>query len=170
MGARGNRGCRIYSDDHESVVFLQLLGRLAARYDWVLYAYCLMPNHYHLVMRIDDAGISNGMRLLNGGFSRYTNARHGLDGHLFRNRFWWKLIEDEPQLLQTVRYVVLNPVRAGLVSAPETWRWSSHRESLGLDFAPPFLATGDLLRLFGPSPGRASRAYREFVNSAMPKE
>lgn len=150
------------------MVFLQLLNRLAARYDWVLYAYCLMPNHYHLVMRIDDAGISDGMRLLNGGFSRYTNSRHGLEGHLFRNRFWWKRVEDEPQLLQTIRYVVLNPVRAGLVIAPERWRWSSHRGCLGLDFAPPSLATSELLARFGPSPGRARRAYGEFVNSAMP--
>ena len=167
VGSKGNRGITIYADDHERQVFLQLLGRLAARHDWTLFAYCLMSTHYHLVLRIGDAGMSAGMQQLNGGFSRYSNARHGIEGHLFRNRFWSKLVEDDAQLLQTVRYVVLNPIRAGLCRSPEAWPWSSHRASAGLDFAPAFLASGDLLQRFGRSPQTARTAYRAFVGDGM---
>lgn len=165
--SKGNRGGAICADDHESEVFLQLLGRLAARHDWALLAYCLMSTHYHLVLRIGDAGMSAGMQQLNGGFSRYVNARHGIEGHLFRNRFWSKLVEADAQLLQTVRYVVLNPVKAGLSRSPEAWRWSSHRAAAGLDFAPAFLACGDLLQRFGRSPATARTAYRAFVRDGM---
>jgi putative transposase len=135
VGSRGNRGCRIYADDHERKVFLRLFGRLAARHGWKVETYCLMTNHYHLLMRIEDR-LSDGMRELNGGFSSYTNARNGLEGHLFENRFWCDLVEGEAHYLQTARYIVLNPIRAGLCASPEDWRWSSYRACVGLEFAP----------------------------------
>src|SRR6266550_6756900 len=121
VGSRGNRGCRIYMDDHEREVFLSLFRRLATRHGWTLGTYCLMANHYRLLMRIEQS-LSDGMRELNGGFSSYTNARNGLEGHLFRNRFWCELMEDEAHYLQTARYIVLNPVRAGICATPEEWR------------------------------------------------
>ncbi len=104
-------------DDHEREVFLSLFRRLATRHGWTLGTYCLMSNHYHLLMRIEQS-LSDGMRELNGGFSSYTNARNGLEGHLFRNRFWCELMEDEAHYLQTARYIVLNPVRAGICATP----------------------------------------------------
>jgi REP-associated tyrosine transposase len=166
VGTRGNRGCRIYADDHERETFLTLFGRLSERHAWKLETYVLMSNHYHLLMQIED-GLSEGMRELNGGFARYTNVRNGLDGHLFGKRFWCELVKDEAHYLQTARYIVLNPIRAGICAAPEDWRWSSYRACLGLEFPPPSLATDELLRCFGGSPAAARNAFREFVNDGL---
>jgi putative transposase len=169
VGARGNRGCRIYADDHECEVFLSLLGQLTKRHDWTLGTYCLMSNHYHLLLRIDQE-LSDGMRELNGGFSSYTNKRNGLEGHLFKNRFWCKLIEDEAQYLQTARYIVLNPIRSGLCRTPEGWRWSSYRACVGLEFGPDFLAADGLIGCFGNTPAEARAAYRKFVYDGINAE
>lgn len=126
-----------------------------------------MSNHYHLLIQIQEGGLSSGMRELNGNFSRYRNLRQGHEWHLFRNRFWSALIEEEGHMLQTSRYIVLNPVRARLCDRPEKWEWSSYRAFAGLDFRPTFLSTA-LLRLFGGSPARAQRAYRAFVREGLP--
>jgi REP element-mobilizing transposase RayT len=166
VGARGNRGCLIYMDDHEREIFLALLGRLATRNEWRLGAYCLMSNHYHLLMTI-ESGLSNGMRDLNGGFSSYTNAKNRLDGHLFKNRFWCKLITTDAQYLQTARYIVLNPLRAGVCASPEEWRWSSYRACAGIEFAPSFLKTDGVLRCFADKPEAARGAYRDFVSEGV---
>jgi putative transposase len=167
LGSRGNRGCRIYGDDYERRIFLKLLERIVARYRWTCLAYCLMSNHYHLVIRIDDGGLSDGMRELNGEFACFTNARRGREGHLFRNRFWSELIKTDAHMLETSRYVVLNPIRAQLCEIPEHWRWSSYRACIGLEFPPAFLASDELLRLFGPSPELARRAYAAFVREEL---
>lgn len=168
LGSRGNRGCRIYMDDHEREVFLSLFARLSKRHGWTLGTYVLMTNHYHLLMTI-ESGLSDGMRELNGEFSSYTNRRKGLDGHLFKNRFWYEPIESEAHYLETARYIVLNPVRAGLCGTPEEWRWSSYRACAGLDFAPPFLKADELLGCFGSTPDAARDAYRRFVSDGMEK-
>jgi putative transposase len=170
VGSRGNRGCRIYADDYERTVFLKLFERIAARHRWRCLSYCLMSNHYHLVITIEDGGLSDGMRELNGGFASFTNARHRLDGHLFRNRFWSELIETEAHMLETARYVVLNPVRAEICTTPKAWPWSSYRASVGLAFAPPFLAVEELLRCFGPLPRPARRTYAAFVRDGLTAE
>ena len=143
-----------------------MFGRIAKRHDWSLGTYVLMTNHYHLLMTIESS-LSDGMRELNGGFSSYTNAKNGLEGHLFKNRFWYEPIESEAHYLETARYIVLNPVRAGLCATPGEWRWSSYRACAGLDFAPHFLRSEELLRCFGDTPGPARDAYRRFVSDGM---
>jgi hypothetical protein len=125
-----------------------------------------MSNHYHLLMTI-ESGLSDGVRELNGAFSAYTNRRHGLDGHLFKNRFWYEPIEDEAHYLAAARYIVLNPVRAGLCATPEEWRRSSYRACAGLEFVPPFLKADELLRCFGQTPAAARDAYRTFVSEGI---
>jgi putative transposase len=163
--SRGNDKRTIYRDARDGERFLAILVRVAIRYGWIVYAHCLMTNHYHLVLQIPHGGLSAGMRLLNGGYSRVANRRHGSTGHLLQNRFFAGLLQDDAHLLETCRYVVLNPVRAGLCKGPEEWRWSSYRACAGLELPPAFLAVGELLRLFARRPGAAIRAYRDFVSA-----
>jgi putative transposase len=167
VGAEGNRKCRIFADDYERRIFLMLLAKQTKRHQWDLLTYVLMTNHYHLLLRLRGGGLSDGMCGLNGEFARLTNRRHGLVGHLFRKRFWSDFAEDDSHLLQAARYVVLNPIRAGICKRPEDWPWSSYRACAGFEFAPEFLAANELLKLFGTSPAKARRAYRAFVQEGI---
>jgi hypothetical protein len=126
-----------------------------------------MTNHFHLVVQVPLCGLSEGMRLLNGGFARRMNARHGRVGHLFQNRFGAKAIKDDSHLREACRYIVLNPVRAGMCERPEQWRWSSYRACAGLALAPSFLAVDALLGLFARRPRRARKEYRTFVRDGV---
>src|SRR4029450_3385614 len=125
----------------------------------------LMSNHFHLLIQVHVGGLSAGMQLLNGSYATFSNRRHDYVGqHLFRNRFWSELIETDGHLLETARYIVLNPVRANVCKKPDDWIWSSYRACPGIDFPPPFLATTRHLRLFGASPSAGRRAHRAVVH------
>jgi putative transposase len=167
VGSRGNNRQPLYWEDADRADFLLLLDGVVRRWEWILLTYCLMPNHFHLVAHVPQGGLSEGMQHLNGTYSRRTNGRYGRTGHLFRNRFWSKAVEDDPQLLVTIRYVVLNPVRVGLCSAPELWRWSSHRACAGLDETPRFLAVDYVHAFFGNRRAEACLAYRRFVSDGQ---
>jgi REP element-mobilizing transposase RayT len=162
--SRGNNRGSVFVDDGDHLLFLDLLRRYAERHDWSVLAYCLMTTHYHLVMEIGRGGLSAGMCLLNGDFSRKANKRHGRIGHVFNNRFSASAIDRESHLLEACRYVVLNPVRAGICQRPESWRWSSYRASAGFEFAPSVLAEAELLTLFDRDANQARHAYRAFVS------
>jgi putative transposase len=167
LTSRGSNRQLIYGSLEERHLFLKLLGIAVAKYAWTVLAYCLMTNHYHLVVRIAEGGLSRGMQWLNGGFSRITNQQEGREAHLFRNRFASRLIESDAHLLTACRYVVLNPVAAGLCARPEEWDWSSYRATAGLEPSPGFLADIELLGRFAPSPEEARRLYREFVDEGV---
>ena len=102
-------------------------------------AYCLMGNHYHLALRTPEANIGAGMHRLNGLYAQAFNRRHGFTGHLFEDRYWSTMPETEEEVFKVLRYVVLNPVRAGLCALPHQWPWSSYRSTAGIDPAPGFL-------------------------------
>ena len=167
VGSRGNNRQPLYWEDQDRSDFLGLLDEVARRWEWIVLTYCLMPNHFHLIVRVPKCGLSEGMQYLNGSYARRTNARYGRTDHLFRNRFWSKFIDSDSQLLSTIRYVVLNPVRAGLCSAPELWRWSSHRACAGLDEVPRFLAVDYVHAFFGKRRAEACLAYRRFVSDGQ---
>jgi putative transposase len=163
LSTRGNNKCPIYDDDHDRVTFLMQLDRLAMKYGWTVLAYCLMSNHYHLIIQIGDLGMSRGMCELNCGYAFTYNQRHGRVNHLFGRRYWDALMASDEHLLECCRYVVLNPVRAGICLLPGDWNWSSYAASVGREFPLPFLATDELLQLFGRRPDVARAAYRRFV-------
>lgn len=161
--ARGNARGRIVEDDADRRAFLDGLDRACSRFGWLCLAYCLMDNHFHLLLETPKPNLARGMRQLNGTYAQTFNRRHGRVGHLLQGRYGALLIERGEHLLAVVRYVVRNPIRAGLCSQPTDWRWSSYRATLGL--APPGpLALDSLLTHFGQTRTRARERYREFVD------
>ena len=137
---RGNNKGPAFLDSRDRQIFLTLLERVTVKYEWLVYSWCLMTSHYHFVICVPEDGLSAGMRDLNGGYARWTNFRHGRCDHVFGQRFKGEEITTERHLLEACRYVVLNPVRAGICEHPVEWRWSSYRASAGLEPPQPFLA------------------------------
>ena len=163
--ARGNERRAIFLGDLDAdrTLFLSTLAQTVERFDWVCHAYCLMTNHYHLLIETPDANLSKGMRQLNGVYTQHVNRSHGRVGHLFQGRYKGILVEKEAYLLELARYIVLNAVRAGMVTTPEDWPWSSYRATAGIDATSPFLTTDWLLRAFAERREAAMAAYRRFV-------
>jgi putative transposase len=165
--ARGNRRQEIFFDDRDRRRFLELLGTAVSRHAWSCHSYCLMPNHFHLMIETPAGDISTGMHLLNGGYAQWFNRRHHFDGHLFQSRFHSVLLESNWHLLELSRYIVLNPVRAELCRDPGDWRWSSYRACMALVRSPAFLTVDWLLAQFGTDPQSARPAFRRFVGEAL---
>ena len=163
--SRGDRREAIFEDDGDRIAFLELLAEVVDRFNWVCHAYCLMSNHYHLVVETVEANLSQGMRQLNGVYTQASNRRHERVGHLFQGRFKAILVDREAYLLALSRYVVLNPVRAQLVARPEDWPWSSYRAMTGAAPVPQWLTIDGLLRHFGASRTIARVRYRHFVEA-----
>lgn len=164
MTTRGNRRQSIFLGDGDYERFLDLLAEVARRYGWRIHAYCLMPNHYHLVAETPEGTLSDGMERLNGRYAQWFNLRHGYEGHVFERRFHSRLVESLAHLMELARYLPLNPVRARLCTTAAGWRWSSYRAAIGKAPRPRFLAPGRVLGLFGKG-ARARRAFEEFVLS-----
>jgi REP element-mobilizing transposase RayT len=172
--ARGDRREDIFEDDADRRMFLDTLAEVIDQFNWVCYAWCLMDNHYHLLIQTPDGNLSKGMRQLNGVYTQASNRRHKRVGHLFQGRFKAILVDSDSYLLELSRYVVLNPVRAGVVKSPGAWPWSSYRASMGREEAPPWLAVDGLLAQFGKRRALARERYARFVaegiNSRSPWE
>jgi putative transposase len=166
--ARGNAREFVFVDDQDYCTFLDLVARVVDRFGWVVYAYCLMGNHYHLVVETPRGGLSRGMGQLNGAFAKSFNCRYRRCGHVFQARFRSILVESESYLKSLCRYVVLNPVRAGICRSPEEWLWSSYRATAGIDVREGFLACELLLARFDPvDRARARTRYRRFVAEGL---
>ena len=165
--ARGDRREDIFEDDTDRQAFLRILADVVEQFNWLCYAWCLMDNHYHLLIQTPDANLSKGMRQLNGVFTQTYNRRHNKVGHLFQGRFKAILVDSDAYLLELARYVVLNPVRAGVVRKPEKWIWSSYRASVGLVPAEPFLAVDGLLAQFAKHRSVAQTRYARFVSEGI---
>ena len=161
--SRGNRREVIFEDDSDQDTFLKLFQEACERFHWRCHAYCLMTNHYHFVVETLDTTLSKGMRHLNGVYTQRFNRRHHRVGHLFQGRFHAVLVQKEAYLMALARYVVLNPVRAGMVKRVDQWRWSSYRAMVGNVPTPPWLETAWLLGQFGPTLQSACQRYIEFV-------
>ncbi len=164
---RGNAYQDIFLDAVDREKFLEILAQTIERFNWGCHAYCLMTNHYHLLIETIDPTLSRGMRQLNGVYTQAFNRRHDRVGHVFQVRYKAILVEKEAYLLELARYIVLNPVRAKMVKAPEEWNWSSYRATAGLDKAPSFLPTDWILSQFADEREKAQRLYRRFVAEGL---
>ena len=166
--SRGNFRQTIFLDDDHYAKYIRLLGRVTKRRKWIVLDWCLIPNHYHLVIQLTDDGLSDGMRELNGCFSRWSNQQTGRTGtgHLVRNRFKSVGVKDEVHFWRLVTYVPLNPVSAGLAKSPADWPWSGYRATVGLEHPQAFHRPDELLRHFGGHGEEALDLYRQLVRGS----
>jgi REP element-mobilizing transposase RayT len=161
---RGVRRSDIFLDDVDRGRFLKLLAGVVQVYDLRCHAYCEMTNHYHLAITTTSPNLSEAMYRLNGRFAQWWNWRHEQSGHLFHERYGAQIVQDESYLANVCRYIVLNPVRAGMVALPEQWPWSSYRAMTGLIPAPRFLDCTRLAELMAPDdPADGPNRFREWV-------
>ena len=149
-------------DDMDRQNWLRVFGDVCQRHAWRVHAFCQMGNHYHLVAELPRPNLSIGMRDLNGLYTQRFNGRHAGSGHVFQGRFHSAIVHRQAHLLESIRYVILNPVRAGLVATPGGWPWSSYAMTCDAAKAPPWLETGWLAQ-FGDRSEDAVAAFRRFV-------
>lgn len=168
--SRGNKKESIFIDNQDRERFLSILNEVCHRYNWLCYAYCLMDNHYHLIIETVDGILSLGMRLLNGQYTQQFNKRHHKVGHVFQGRYKAILVQKETYLLELVRYVVLNPVRADIVTIPEGWKWSSFLSTIGMVEKPVFLADDFILSKFAVEPALAIQQFIKYVRDGIAVE
>ncbi len=166
LTARGDRQEPIFEDDQDRLVFLDLLAKEVLQQGWVLYAFCLMGNHYHLLLETPEPNLVQGMRRLNGVYTQAFNRRHRRVGHVLQGRYKSILVDKEAYLRELCRYVVLNPVRAGMVASVQDWHWSSYLPTVGRMPCPPWLDAAAVRGLFGDG-AAARRAYERFVAQGL---
>jgi putative transposase len=166
--SRGNEQKDIFKSRKDREKFLNYLESATERYGAVIHAFCLMNNHYHILLETPTGNLSQIMRHLNGAYTTYFNIKRKRAGHLFQGRYMAILVEADSYGLELSRYIHLNPLRAGSVNRPEEYEWSSYRHYIGLAKAPSWLKTGFVLDVFGGKD--AERKYREFVNEGMKEE
>ncbi len=165
--SRGNERKPIFKDEKDQELFLNILGKVSKQYNWYCHAYCLMKNHYHLIIETPEGNLSKGMRQLNGVYTQLFNKRHKRAGHVFQGRYKAILIQKDSHLIETCRYVVLNPVRAKAVKKPEEWKGSSYRGIVGIEKPHSCLTTEWILGQFARRKSLAAKKYREFVEAGI---
>ncbi|MEW6585020.1 MAG: transposase [Nitrospirota bacterium] len=165
--SRGNRAEFIFAEDKDKEYFLRILQRVVEKYGIELYAYCIMGNHYHLLMGTPHGTLSKVMHIVQSSYGSYQQRERGWIGHVFAGRYKSLCVEKEGYLLELSRYIHLNPVRAKIVKEPEEYLWSSYRFYVGKDKRPKWLNTDWLLEEYGKTYTAAQREYRKFVQAGI---
>jgi REP element-mobilizing transposase RayT len=161
--ANGVARSALFRDDRDRSSFLELFGKVVARFDWTCHAYCLMTTHYHLLVRTPLPNLSVGMQRLNSCYVQQFNRRHKEEGARLARRFDDVLVDSESHALELFRYISMNPVRAGICSDPGDWRWSSYAAHVGLAAKPSFLTLEWVRSYFGSNQARAAQRLASFV-------
>jgi REP element-mobilizing transposase RayT len=161
--SRGDGKAQIFLDARDHLAFLERLGLTVSRFDWRCLSYCLMDNHFHLLVQTPQPNLSRGVQHLKTAYAQFFNRRHNRWGHVFGGRFKSPLIQQDAHLLEVFRYIALNPVRAGRCLDPRAWRWSAHAALMGDVPAPDFLDEHGAHAWFGTPPDR--RNYESFLGA-----
>lgn len=167
---RGRRGDEIFSKDSDYDTFIDLLKEIFEDYNVNISAYCLMSNHYHLLVQTPDANLSRAMRHLNGVYTQRYNKNHHCDGQLFRGRFKAILVDADSYLLELLRYIHRNPIEAGLVESLQKYNFSSHKGYLSKAKKWDWLHKRFPLSLFSKDHAESVRLYKQFVTEKVPDE
>ncbi|MFC1820910.1 transposase [Thermodesulfobacteriota bacterium] len=168
--ARGNEKKAIFKSKRDREKFLEYLESATERYDAVIHAYCMMDNHYHLLLETPSGNLPQIMRHINGAYTTYFNIKRSRSGHLFQGRYKAILVEIDEYAKELSRYIHLNPVRAKIAEAPEEYEWSSYRSYIGKQKKPDWLYTDIVLGYFGKKVSLAQKQYYQFVNMLINKE
>ena len=161
--SRGDGREDIYLDTEDRELYLTVLGEVCDLFNWSVHSWCQMTNHYHLLVETPDANLSKGMRYLNGVYTQRFNRKHSRVGHVFQGRYKAILVEKDSYLLELARYIVLNPVRAGMVGSAEQWEWSSYQITARLASSPDWFDREWILGCFGKNEKQAIKSYMQFV-------
>ncbi|MFA5516847.1 MAG: transposase, partial [Desulfuromonadales bacterium] len=165
--SRGNEQKDVFKSQKDREKFLSYLESAVVRYGALIHAYCLMRNHYHLLLETPAGNLSQIMRHVNGAYTTYFNIKRKRAGHLFQGRYKAILVEADEYAAELSRYIHLNPVRAGMVVRPEEHQWSSYRGYIGQSKAPEWLKTDFILGYFGGGSAQAKTRYRKFVEDLL---
>ena len=165
--SRGDRREDIFLDDADRHAWLAIFGAVCKRCNWICHAWCQMSNHYHVVVETVEGNLSQGMRQLNGVYTQTFNRTHGRVGHVFQGRYRAVIVEKDAYLLELLRYVVLNPVRAGMVADAADWPWSSYGAMVGTAGQPEWLQTDWGLGQFSRVRSQAVLSYVDFVRAGV---
>jgi putative transposase len=165
--SRGDRREDIYEDAVDREAYLKILASVITQFNWVCYAYCLMGNHYHLLIQTPDGNLSKGMRQLNGVYTQFYNRQHRKTGHLYQGRYKAILVDQDSYLLELSRYIVLNPVKAGIVQRVAQWPWSSYPAMVGDCESPEWLTSDFMLSQFAKQRKVAIKRYINFVEAGV---
>ena len=165
--SRGNERKAIYKSRSDRLKFLSYLESATARYAAVIHCYCLMGNHYHLLLETPSGNLPQIMRHINGAYTTYFNTKRDRSGHLFQGRYKAILVEKDAYTKELSRYIHLNPVRAGLVDAPDDYEWTSYQAYIGAVPSPEWLTQAFILGYFSPRRATARKQYAAFVNAAL---
>ena len=166
---RGRRGEKVFTNKKDYLSFIELLEELTEVFHVNVAAYCLMSNHYHLLVQTPDANISRSIRHLNGVYTQRYNRRHGCDGQLFRGRYKSILVESDSYALELVRYIHRNPMDAGLVDNLQKYQWSTHKIYLSDAKKWKWVYKDYILKLFSKSKPESIRLYKQFVQKETPE-
>jgi putative transposase len=156
----------VFRDNADRHAFLRRLGEVVERCEWRCLTYCLMDNHFHLLVMTPQPNLAAGMQRLNGQYAQRHNRKYGQSGHLWQGRYHSELVERDAHLLEAVRYIAMNPVQSGLCDRPAAWRWSAHRALAGLEPA-GFVAVPETLAYFAANGGTGRARYRAFIDDAV---
>jgi len=167
---RGRRGDQIFKDKRDYFAFIELLKDCVEMWNLRVAAYCLMGNHYHILVQTPDANLSRCLRHINGVYTQHFNRAHGLDGHLFRGRYKSILLDSDSYLLELIRYIHRNPLEAGMVISLESYPWSSHKGYLSRSDKWDWLHKDYVLKIFSNKNNEALKRYRAFVLKEVPEE